>query len=232
MDKYFQTIPVTRNGVLFVVDGASGMMLGSSTPNISESWPSQYPAVGNSNGLVSAAATQLARLYSSLDPAVNGTVALTAVTNKVASDFQFSYGGDTVYCSTTWITNSTTNLSLLLVLVIPSSDFLGEVNVTIRNTIIFVAIFCTFSLAMGLVLSWALVRPLRRLIVSIKKATKFDFSSLREGGTEARSWLTEIGVLETVFFAMLKKFAEAISRNKSLVGSPTSRAGISTNAEV
>ncbi|KAJ1555783.1 hypothetical protein HK405_013188, partial [Cladochytrium tenue] len=116
MDRYLQTIPVTQNGVLALVEGRTGMMLGSSTPNISESWPTQYPAIGNSNGLVSAAATELARRFSSLDPAVNGTVSLTAITNRAQSNFQFGYGGDTIYCSTTWVTNDTIDLSLLLML--------------------------------------------------------------------------------------------------------------------
>ncbi|KAJ1568034.1 hypothetical protein HK405_003846 [Cladochytrium tenue] len=227
MDKYLQTIPVTRNGVIALIDGRSGMMLGASTPNISESWPTQYPAIGNANGLVSAAATEFARRFSTLDPDVNGTVAIAAINNRAPADLQFKYGLDTIYCSTAWIANDTTDLALLLMLMVPSSDFLGDVNVAVRNTIIFVALFCSFSLALGVLLSWALVRPLRRLIVSIQQATKFDFSSLQERSTEAHSLLTEIGTLETAFFAMLRKFAEAITRNKSLMGGG---GGTTTNA--
>ncbi|KAJ1559356.1 hypothetical protein HK405_010953, partial [Cladochytrium tenue] len=126
LDTYLQTIPITKNGVLALIEGNSGMMLAASTPNISVDWPVQYPAVGNPNGLVSAAAYEISKRFSALDPAVNGTAAIGAIADTVQSNFDFGYGGDTIYCSTAWIASSTTDLSLLLILVIPSGDFLGE----------------------------------------------------------------------------------------------------------
>ncbi|KAJ1546818.1 hypothetical protein HK405_006836, partial [Cladochytrium tenue] len=95
-------------------------------------------------------------------------------------------------------------------------DFLAAVNTSIRNTIIFVALFGGFALIVAVLLSWAIVAPLRRLVVSIVQAAKFDFSSLNTNTTMGHSWLIEIGALESSFFTMLKKFAEAVQRNKSL----------------
>ncbi|KAI9321108.1 hypothetical protein DFJ73DRAFT_923318 [Zopfochytrium polystomum] len=208
---------MTPNGVLALVHGDNGMMFGATTANISQAWPNQYPAVGNPNPLVSAAATEIARRYSTLDPAVNGTAAIGGIADRTGKSFEFPFAGDTVYCSTAWIVDAPANLALMLVLAVPSSDFLGPVNVTIRNTIIFVALFCVFALLLGVLLSWALVRPLRRVIVSIEKATKFDFSTMQSDVVAGHSWIVEIAKLEGSFFAMLKKFAEAVRSNKALV---------------
>ncbi|KAI9331012.1 hypothetical protein DFJ73DRAFT_899595, partial [Zopfochytrium polystomum] len=212
LDEYLQKIPMTPNGVLALVHGDNGMMFGATTPNISEAWPNQYPAIGNPNPLVSAAAAEIVRRYSTLDPAVNGTAAISGIADRTGKSFSFSFAGDTVYCNTAWIVDTSANLALLLVLAVPSSDFLGPVNVTIRNTIIFVAVFCVFALLLGVLLSWAL-------------ATKFDFSTLQSDVAAGHSWIVEIAKLEGSFFTMLKKFAEAVRSNKALVtgGASTQR---------
>ncbi|KAI9364341.1 hypothetical protein DFJ73DRAFT_933878 [Zopfochytrium polystomum] len=219
LDEYLQAIPMTPNGVLALVHAETGLMYGSTTANISESWPVHYTAVGNPNGLVGAAATEVARRYGkAAGGAVNATTAFAGIADRSDKSFEFSYGGDTVYCSTAWIVDEPTQLALVLLLAIPSSDFLGQVNVTIRNAIIFVGVFCGAALILGVLLAYALVGPLRRVVVSIEKATKFDFSTLQSDRAAGHSWIAEIAQLELSFFTMLKKFAEAVRNNKSLVG--------------
>ncbi|KAI9324528.1 hypothetical protein DFJ73DRAFT_916215 [Zopfochytrium polystomum] len=186
---------MTPNGVLALVHGDSGMMYGATTANISQAWPNQYPRHRQ---------PQCARVRRGYrDPA--------SPTGQ-GKNFEFPFAGDTVYCSTAWIVDAPSNLALLLVLAVPSSDFLGPVNVTIRSTIIFVALFCVFALLLGVLLSWAL-------------ATKFDFSTLQSDVAAGHSWIVEIAKLEGSFFTMLKKFAEAVRSNKALVtgGATTQR---------
>ncbi|KAJ1549307.1 hypothetical protein HK405_005838 [Cladochytrium tenue] len=217
LDAYLQQIPMTANGVLAVIEGATGRMLGATTPGISEAWPNQFDAVGNPNPLVSVAATEVARRLSPLDPAVNGTAAIAAIADRGPAAFTFNYGGEPVFCDIAWIVDDSSAMSMLLLLAIPSSDFLAAVNTSIRNAIIFVALFGGFTLIVAVLLSWAIVDPLRRLVVSIVQAAKFDFSSLNTNTVMGHSWLIEIGTLESSFFTILKKFAEAVQRNKSLI---------------
>ncbi|KAJ1569212.1 hypothetical protein HK405_008360 [Cladochytrium tenue] len=227
LDAYLQTITLTPNGVAILVDGNSGKMVGSSVPNISENYPAVYTAINNPNPLVSAGASALAALSSPV--AASNASAIAYITDRTTKHFRFAYGGDTVYCSTAWIVDDTANLSLLLMLMVPSGDFLGSVNTTMRNAIIFVVVFCVFALGVGVVISWLLTAPLRTLTESIKKATNFDFSSLQDGMLDSRSFVTEIRSLQSAFRAMMKKFAEAIQRNKSLLGgSSLSQSGMSS----
>ncbi|KAJ1555932.1 hypothetical protein HK405_010327 [Cladochytrium tenue] len=215
LDAFLQTIPTTPNAVLALIDGHTGSMVAASAPNISVVWPTQYPAVGNPNAMLSAASSQLLSLYSS-GPA-NDTTSFSLITDRTSQKFRFSFGGDTLYCSTSWIVDDASLLSLAMILVVPANDLLGPMTVTTRNSIIFVVLFTAFAFGLGGLLAWGMAAPLRRVTVSVKKATKFDFSSLQEGLVTSASWMMEIIDLEDAFSTMLKKFAAAIDRNKSLV---------------
>ncbi|KAJ1569493.1 hypothetical protein HK405_003905 [Cladochytrium tenue] len=207
IDNYLQSIPGTPNSVLALVDVASGNMLGASRANLSVIFPTIYPAIGNPNGLLSGAAAELAARFST---PLNGTYDISRITDRTPQSFTFAYNGDSAYCSTAWITNTDTGLSILLILAVPVSDVLGEMAVTLRETIIFVVLFVAFSLVLGVLASWTMTIPIRR-------ATNFDFSSLNNGLLEHHSVFTEIFHLEDSFSLMLNKFSSAIERNKELV---------------
>ncbi|KAJ1553937.1 hypothetical protein HK405_006470 [Cladochytrium tenue] len=228
IEDYMQTITMTANGVLALVDANTGYMIASTTRNISVSWPTIYPAIGNPNGLVSAGASAVAAAYGS-PAASSASGAFAAITSRASLNFQFAYGGDSVYCTTSWIADSNSNLALLLIVMVPSNDFLAPVNVSTRNAVIFIVVFTAFSFAVGLLISWALTVPLRWLTASIKKATNFDFSPLHDGFLNRRSPLSEVAVLESSFAAMLKKFAQAIQANKSGTGGSASKSVMSGN---
>ncbi|KAJ1560915.1 hypothetical protein HK405_005521 [Cladochytrium tenue] len=221
LDTFLQQITTTPNEILALVDGHTGVVVASSAPNSSVVWPTQFPAVGNPNAMLSAASAQLLALYSS--GSANDTTSFGQITDRSSQRFSFSFAGDTVYCSTSWITDDAAMLSLVLVLVVPAQDLLGALATTTRNSIIFVALFTSFAFGLGGLLAWAMVVPIRRVTSSINQATKFDFDSLQGGLLAHASWMTEIIELEDAFSAMLVKFAGAVDSNKLLVGqSPAS----------
>ncbi|KXS21980.1 hypothetical protein M427DRAFT_494413 [Gonapodya prolifera JEL478] len=59
-------------------------------------------------------------------------------------------------------------------------------------------------------------QPLAAILVAMKKATTFDFSSVRDGSMKRGSAISEITETQTHFLTMLRVFAVAIQRNKSL----------------
>ncbi|KAJ1561297.1 hypothetical protein HK405_004343, partial [Cladochytrium tenue] len=145
LDAFLRQIVTTPNAILALIDGHTGVVVASSAPNSSVVWPTQFPAVGNPNAMLSAAAAQILALYSS--GSANDTTSFGQITDRISQRFSFSFGSDTVHCSTNWIVDDATMLSLVLVLVVPDSDILGTMATTTRNSIIFVALFT--SLAFG-----------------------------------------------------------------------------------
>ncbi|KAJ1562960.1 hypothetical protein HK405_005279, partial [Cladochytrium tenue] len=205
LDAFLRQIATTPNAILALVDGHTGVVMASSAPNTSVVWPMQFPAVGNPNGKLSAASAQLLLLYSS--GSANNTTSFGLIADRTSQRLSFSFAGDTVYCSTSWIIDDATKLSLVLILAVPASDLLGSLVATTRNSIIFVVLFTTFSFALAGILAWAMVAPLRRVTLSIKQS----------GLTVRPSWMAELVELEDAFSAMLLRFADAVNRNKLLI---------------
>ncbi|KAJ1567948.1 hypothetical protein HK405_004178, partial [Cladochytrium tenue] len=159
LDAYLRTIPTTPNAVLALVDGHTGMVLGVSAVSaagVSESWPSQLSAVGNPNGMVSAAAAQLVGQYTNGSVAKNETASIGLIADRTSQFLKFAYAG-------------TRDLSMLLMLVMPSADLLGQLGTTTRNTIVFVVVFDALAFGTGAVVAWVMTVPLRRVTVVIKQ---------------------------------------------------------------
>ncbi|KAI9324583.1 hypothetical protein DFJ73DRAFT_915636, partial [Zopfochytrium polystomum] len=201
LDAYLQEIPMTPNGVLALVHGDNGMMFGATTANISEAWPNQYPPPSATPTRSCPPRLPRSRAATStLDPAVNGTAAIGGIVDRTGKSFEFPFAGDTVYCSTAWIVDAPANLALMLVLAVPSSDFLGPVNVTIRNTTIFVALFCVFALLLGVLLVVGAGRAAEESDRVDRKGHEFDFSTLQSDVAAGHSWIVEIAKLEGIVF--------------------------------
>ncbi|KAI9324581.1 hypothetical protein DFJ73DRAFT_915631 [Zopfochytrium polystomum] len=211
LDAYLQEIPMTPNGVLALVHGDNGMMFGATTANISEAWPNQYPRHRQPQPARVRRGPRRSRGGTRRwTPAVNGTAAIGGIADRTGKSFEFPFAGDTVYCSTAWIVDAPANLALMLVLAVPSSDFLGPVNVTIRTH----DHLCRAVLRVC-------PPPRRAAVVGAGRAAEEVIVSIEKHAAERRrcghSWIVEIAKLEGSFFTMLKKFAEAVRANKSLV---------------
>ncbi|KAJ3212443.1 hypothetical protein HDU67_003837 [Dinochytrium kinnereticum] len=213
LDDFLQTVTVSPNGVVALIDGNNGLMLASSIPGISQNGTqnSRFLATQNPNSLVAAAASFLASNFG------NGTIQ-SIPTAQARYEFSFQALGDDILVNSVWIRDEAAGLKWLLVLVIPSNDFLSLIKVTTRNTIIFIVCTCVAALIIAMLLSWAITAPLMQLAKTMVDATQFDFSALSSGFLDKRSMVTEIGRLEGVFHEMMIKFAGAIKANKGLTG--------------
>ncbi|KAJ3101462.1 hypothetical protein HDU97_001337 [Phlyctochytrium planicorne] len=213
LDDFLKTVQVTPNGVISLIEGKTGLMLASSLDGIAQNGTanSRFSAISNPNALVSASASFVANQYGS------GTIESIPANSAVDFATSFKGLGDDILVNGHWITDSSTGIRWLLLLSIPSNDFLSVIRTTFRNTIIFIVTFSVASLLLSGLLSYFITSPLSKLAKSMVAATQFDFSDLRDGYLERRSCVSEIGKLEGVFHEMMLKFSQAIRANKSLV---------------
>ncbi|KAJ1558737.1 hypothetical protein HK405_013072, partial [Cladochytrium tenue] len=176
LERYLQAIPTTPNGILALIDGGSGALLGASVPNISEAWPIQYTALANPNPLLAeaaahilAAATANGTATGNSDPSAS-FASISSNRSAVPAQLTFTSAGDTIYCSSRWITHDAANLALLLVLVTPAHDLLGPVADSTRNMAIFASLAIFFSFVIGGLVAWAMITvPLRKVTASVQK---------------------------------------------------------------
>ncbi|KAJ3100446.1 hypothetical protein HDU96_010323 [Phlyctochytrium bullatum] len=211
INNFFQSLRVSPTGLVALVERGTGLMIASSVPGISQNGTQDYrfPAIGNPNGLVSSAASYLANTFG------NGTLKSIPVTNRTY-DLSFRSGGDDILVNAAWIEDGD-SVDWLLMVIIPSNDFLSTIKTTMTQTIIFVVCICVTSVLVGIVLAWAITTPLVKLAKAMAEATQFDFSALSEGYLKERSVVYEIGRLQGVFNEMMVKFADAIRKNKTLL---------------
>ncbi|KAJ3119016.1 hypothetical protein HDU96_003191 [Phlyctochytrium bullatum] len=219
ISEFMETIRISQNGLVAIIEPKTGLMVSASVPGISQNGTTdkRFPAIGNPNGLVSSAASFLANTFG------NGTI--QSIPNDKKYDLSFRANGDDVLVNAAWIVDETKTLQWIIMVIIPSNDFLAGIKTTTSQTIIFVVCVCVTSILFAIGLSWAITAPLMRLVTAMVEATHFDFSALGEGYLKRRSVVNEIGKLQAVFNEMLVKFAGAIRNNKALVtGAPMSKA--------
>ncbi|KAJ3118675.1 hypothetical protein HDU96_010005 [Phlyctochytrium bullatum] len=104
-----------------------------------------------------------------------------------------------------------------LVVAFPRSDIFATLDTAYRNAIIIASTVATAGVIFIAGMTILTLRPLHRLARAMKQLTKFDFSSLENGGLAQRSRFREIQDVESVFDEMVVAFAAAIRKNKMLL---------------
>ncbi|KAJ3329523.1 hypothetical protein HDU76_007729 [Blyttiomyces sp. JEL0837] len=110
------------------------------------------------------------------------------------------------------------NISFTLVVGFPRADLFANVDRAEKNGIIVACVIAVVGVIFTVAIIYLSLRPLHRLCVNMKELTKFDFSSLEQGGKQRYSILAEIREIETVYLTMVLAFASALKRNKALTG--------------
>ncbi|KAJ3117424.1 hypothetical protein HDU96_006805 [Phlyctochytrium bullatum] len=211
LEAFLRTLKVSRTGIVAVVEGATGLMVSASAPNASydaDDVAKRFMATACPDPLVAAATRYMVDAYG------NGTVA--GIPDRGRYDFMFKALGDDVLVNAMWLGDESMGLRWLVMVIIPSNDFLGGIRTTITRTIVMVVCICLGAVALAILLSWAITAPLTKLVKAMVEATKFDFSALGQEYLSHRSHVREIGLLQGVFNEMLVNFANAIRANKSL----------------
>ncbi|KAJ3110922.1 hypothetical protein HDU96_006144 [Phlyctochytrium bullatum] len=210
IETFLKSLRISRNGIVAIVEGSTGLLVSASAANSSFNGMdgTRFPATASPNHLIAAAATYMATRFG------NGSVQGIPVDTKY--EFGFPAMGDTILVNAQWIVDDAKGLRWLVLVIIPSDDFLESVSRSVTRTIISVACICIASVLLAILLSWAITAPLTKLIKAMVEATAFDFSALGEGYLSHRSHVKEIGLLQGVFNEMLVNFANAIRANKTL----------------
>ncbi|KXS08846.1 hypothetical protein M427DRAFT_39891 [Gonapodya prolifera JEL478] len=96
-----------------------------------------------------------------------------------------------------------------------------DLNMTNRNIIIISAcIVIAMSFCSALLAEVTILRPFHYMLQVMAKATKFDFSMIKDkslnANTDARTIISDVRVLQERFVEMLLVFANAVKQNKSL----------------
>ncbi|KAJ3098786.1 hypothetical protein HDU96_010943 [Phlyctochytrium bullatum] len=103
-----------------------------------------------------------------------------------------------------------------LVVAFPRSDMFDALDkASILGIIIASSVSVGGVLLMAL-LTFLSLRPLHKMAQAMEQLTRFDFSSLENGGLKSRSPMTEIRHVENTFNEMVVGFATAIKKNRAL----------------
>ncbi|KAJ3118791.1 hypothetical protein HDU96_008515 [Phlyctochytrium bullatum] len=210
VETFLRTLRISRNGIVALVEGSTGLLVSATAANASfdKTNGTRFPATRSPNPLIAAAATFMAGRFG------NGSVQTIPADRKY--DFGFPVTGDTVLVNAQWLVDEDKGLRWLVMVIIPSNDFMESVGRSVTRTIVSVASICFGSVLLAILLSWAITAPLRRLVKAMVEATAFDFSALGDGYLSDRSHVKEIGLLQGVFNEMLVNFASAIRESKTL----------------
>ncbi|KAJ3142589.1 hypothetical protein HK100_000489 [Physocladia obscura] len=144
-------------------------------------------------------------IINSLGKALISIYGLNTTTNRYnLPNFTINFAtlqGELYIVSTMLVIMPESNQQYTLVLYAPRSDFYA------------------IGLLLVAIIAYVGSLPLRRMSLSMKYLTKFDFSVLESGKLDSTSRITELYNVESSFLGMVKAFAGAIRMNKGLISS-------------
>ncbi|KAI8815489.1 hypothetical protein BJ742DRAFT_733906 [Cladochytrium replicatum] len=153
---------------------------------------------------------------------VNGDSSKVKMLDKLINSVALSSDGSRswFYMSHTLSLNITTPVAI--VVAIPFADFFNDIRESQKTSIGLTVGFGCMSIFIVAVIAFGITRPVRSLTRLMSQVTKFDFSVLESsGGLTEQNVFTEIREMEKTFNIMVKAFAAAIKRNKSMVTGTT-----------
>lgn len=144
---------------------------------------------------------------------------LDSISNDFEDSFKSPDTGENTFVDVAVVNDG--GFRWLVVLSVPQKDFLGEME-RAKKKVIGAVVGARVSLAIvAAMISYLLVRPIKRLSAAMLKAANFDFSDIRQGQSLRKPSIfepAEIYMCKAVFRRMLVKFADAIERNRALLG--------------
>ncbi|KAJ3148406.1 hypothetical protein HDU89_004737 [Geranomyces variabilis] len=163
--------------------------------------PTEYPITA-----ISAAASALFDAYGGFDTLPNTT-----------SD-TFRHAGGVLFVESRALADGY-GLHWTMMIAIPESDLTGPL-VSSRNRVIgaCVGVAAGMLLFAGFV-TFVITRPLKLLTRLMLEASELDFSALHSGevANQKPSRIWELSTLEQTFETMLKRFADAVEKNRQLM---------------
>ncbi|KAJ3308481.1 hypothetical protein HDU76_003953 [Blyttiomyces sp. JEL0837] len=228
LDPLFNTIKVTTNTHVFMMDVTNGNLLASSVPNtVFQVWNSsdplkpinQFTPETTNDTTVNAIGHVLRSRY--------GNYSLVPNTGSTIT-FETTMNGQSWFINLKHLDEPS---NWMLVVAIPRSDFFEKTDNAGRLAIILSVIIGVVGILLAALASWIAMRPLYQLTKAMENVTHQAGLSAIEGDIlNSRSLMAEVRDLQTTFATMCKAFASGIRRNKALTtggygGSTTTSAG-------
>ncbi|RKO83640.1 hypothetical protein BDK51DRAFT_28215, partial [Blyttiomyces helicus] len=153
-------------------------------------------AVNCTNAPVQATAQYIVRTYGSFNVQETTSVRIKSKNNWILINTRMIDDGR--------------GLQILLVVILPESDYLSTITKTTISAIGVCVGVSEAVLLVGITISYLVALLLRTLAGSMHQAVSFDFSPLQTDCMRDRSIVLEISDLEFAFGSILKMFADAI----------------------
>ncbi|KAJ3316461.1 hypothetical protein HDU76_001778 [Blyttiomyces sp. JEL0837] len=214
LSPLLESIKVTTNTHVFLMDSVTGILLANSVPGtcykVSNFSDPSLPTIAFTPDTTNDTNARDIGMYLkgkygnySLIPNLNQTVSM-----------------ETKIGSTRWIINyrylDTPN-TYIVVIGIPRSDFFNNVDNAQQKALILACVLAAVGVIVTVVCAWFAMRPLHTLTLAMEKLTKMDFTALEGDILTDRSFMIEVRRLQVTFALMCKAFASGIRKNKALV---------------
>ncbi|KAJ3333286.1 hypothetical protein HDU76_009773 [Blyttiomyces sp. JEL0837] len=193
LSKLLESIKVTTNTHVFLMDSVTGILIANSVPGTCY------------------------KVSNFSDPSLP-TVAFTPETTNDTNARDLGMYLKRKYGNYSLRYLETPN-TYIVVVGIPRSDFFSNVDNAQQKALILACVLAAVGVSVTAVCAWVAMRPLHSLTVAMTKMTNMHFSAL-EGDIDMvhdRSIMLEVRHLQLAFASMCKAFAGAIRKNKALL---------------
>jgi signal transduction histidine kinase len=209
ISEFLRSVPGSSHGTTFIMERPSGLLIGSSTPEqplieaqTPEDEAQRLGARQSSQPSIQQTAIELAQQVGNL--------------STLDEPLRFTYflAGERQFVQVVPISVGD-NLDWLIVVVMPESDFMAQINANTRNTILLCGIALAIAAVLGILTARAIVAPINQLNLAAQRLAEGDFSptvpshySTHEIRTLATSFNQMAKQLRIAFLNLEKRVAE------------------------
>ncbi len=199
ISDFLKSIKISPSGQVFAIE-RSGEIVGSSTDELpfvtAKDGQKRLLATQSKNLLIRSASTYLQKRFGSFE--------------EIDSQGQFTFDidGKRQFITVAPLQDGR-GLDWLIVVAIPEADFMEQINLNTRTTILLCFFAFILAIVLGIFTSRWVAQPITRLLEASKALTKMsessDFTSSELGGEVAIQGVNELGVLAQSFNQMAKQ---------------------------
>ncbi|KAJ3145208.1 hypothetical protein HK101_002521 [Irineochytrium annulatum] len=236
LGSLFESIKITPNSHLLMIDSLTGTMLASSTPySLFEITNTSDPVLPvrtwtpltSNDTYANMIGKTLISSYGNFSeiPNMNGTLMLQ---NVDIGD------GQPWFINTRYLAAPS---NWLLIVAIPRADFFSSTDAANRKALILSSSVAVAGVLVSAILAFLALRPLATLARAMEMLTNMDFKALEGDILTRRSFISEVRNVQGTFATMCKAFASGIRRNQQLTrgkftaySNSNNNAGLSSSA--
>lgn len=170
IDSFLSTLKVGKSGQTFIIERSGDLVSSSSAGQsvlLSGDEAMRVAAIDSSEPLIQQTAQQLTDRFGEL----------TTITQK--TDFTFSINGERHFVQVSPIQDGQ-NIDWLSVIVVPESDFMAQINANTRITIVFCLVAFAGAIALGIITSRWLAKPIEQLNQASRAIAQGDWNQTVE----------------------------------------------------